>query len=181
MTKSTESSETRIIKKYANRRLYDTQTGSHLTLSDIRHLVAEDAQFQIVDAKTGEDLTRSVLLQIIKEAESEGNPILSDDSLRAIIRFYGPLQSMMGGYLEKSIQSMMEIHTQANAQSSKAWETFLHNQIPAMQNVMNQYMEQAKQLYLSSQNMFGLFSGTPNADAPKETSTTKGSDTGNEK
>lgn len=163
----------RIIKKYANRRLYDAQTGGHLTLNEVRELVANDETFQIVDAKTGEDITRSVLLQIIKEAEGEGNPILSDETLKSIIRLYGPLQSMMGSYLEKSIQAMMEIHQKANAQSSQAWETFLTSQVPAMQNMLSHYMEQARKLYQSSQNMFGLFSQFNGRSEPESDGSTQ--------
>lgn len=91
----------RLIKKYANRRLYDTHTSTHVTLPDIRQLVIDEVPFQVVDAKTGEDLTRSILLQIIQEAESDGEPLFSSDMLKGIIRFYGPFQGMLGNYLEK--------------------------------------------------------------------------------
>ncbi|WP_116474774.1 polyhydroxyalkanoate synthesis repressor PhaR [Zobellella maritima] len=149
----------RIIKKYPNRRLYDSRTSSHLNLADIRRLVLEQEPFQVVDAKTGEDLTRSILLQIIQEAESDGDPIFSSDMLKNIIRFYGPFQSVLGSYLEDSIQSMIDIQTQAGTQSSKAWRDFMHGQAPMMQELMRQYMEQSKALYQNTQNMFGLFGG----------------------
>ena len=91
---------TRLIKKYPNRRLYDTHTSSHLTLADIRQLVIDKIPFEVVDAKTGEDLTRSILLQVILEAESGGEPIFSSEMLMGIIQFYGPYQSVLGSYLE---------------------------------------------------------------------------------
>ncbi|ATG72494.1 polyhydroxyalkanoate synthesis repressor PhaR [Zobellella denitrificans] len=153
--------DARIIKKYPNRRLYDSHTSSHVTLADIRRLVQEEEPFQVVDAKTGEDITRSILLQIIQEAESDGDPIFSSDMLKNIIRFYGPFQGVLGSYLEESIQSMIDIQTQAGMQSSKAWTEFMHSQVPMMQELMRQYVEQSRQLYLNTQNMFGLFGGFP--------------------
>lgn len=82
-------SETRIIKKYPNRRLYDTALSKYITLEDVRHLVLEGLGFQVVDAKTDEDLTRSILLQIIMEREEGGKPIFTTEILTQIIRLYG--------------------------------------------------------------------------------------------
>jgi polyhydroxyalkanoate synthesis repressor PhaR len=149
----------RLIKKYPNRRLYDTHTSSHLTLGDIRQLVIDEIPFQVVDAKSGEDLTRSILMQIIQEAESDGEPIFSSDMLKGIIRFYGPFQGMLGSYLEKSIQTVIEVQTRSGVQSSQAWSEFMHRQVPVMQELMGQYVEQSKKLYLDTQNLFGLFGG----------------------
>ncbi|MCC4263434.1 polyhydroxyalkanoate synthesis repressor PhaR [Oceanimonas baumannii] len=157
MSKSQDSIRT--IKKYPNRRLYDSHTSSHVTLADIRRLVQEEEPFQVVDAKTGEDITRSILLQIIQEAESGGDPIFSSDMLKNIIRFYGPFQGVLGSYLDESIQSMIEVQTQAGMQSTKAWSDFMQGQVPMMQDMMRQYVEQSRQLYLNTQNMFGLFGG----------------------
>ena len=99
-------STNRLIKKYPNRRLYDTRTSSYITLSDVKELVLENAEFQVVDAKTGEDLTRSILLQIIIEEESEGVPMFTSDLLSQMIRFYGnAMQGMMGKYLEGNIKA----------------------------------------------------------------------------
>ncbi len=155
----TEQSPPRLIKKYPNRRLYDTQTSSHVTLGDIRQFVIDGISFQIVDAKTGEDLTRSVLMQIIQEAESDGEPIFSSDMLRNIIRFYGPYQTMLGSYLEKNIQTIIDIQTQTGAKSSEAWGEFLHKQVPVMQDLMGQYVDQSRDLFISTQKMFDLFGG----------------------
>src|ERR1700754_635478 len=95
----------RIIKKYPNRRLYDTEISSYITLEEARQLVLDGETFEVRDAKSGEDLTRSVLLQIIAEHEEHGQPMLSPQLLSHIIRFYGDsLQSFMGPYLERSLQ-----------------------------------------------------------------------------
>ena len=151
----------RLIKKYPNRRLYDTHSSSHVTLADLRQMVIDEIPFQIVDAKSGEDLTRSILMQIIQEAESDGEPIFSSDMLKSIIRFYGPLQGMFGGYLENSIQTILDIQKQTGAQSSQAWSEFMHKQMPVMQDMMQQYIDQSKNLYLNTQNLFGLFGNMP--------------------
>jgi len=98
----------RLIKKYPNRRLYDTQTSTYITLADVKQLVLENESFKVVDAKSAEDLTRSILLQIILEEESGGVPMFSSTMLAQVIRFYGhAMQGMMGSYLEKNIQVFM--------------------------------------------------------------------------
>lgn len=109
--------EARIIKKYPNRRLYDTEISSYITLEDVHQLIVDNEPFEVRDAKTGEDLTRSVLLQIIAEQEQEGQPILSTELLSQIIRFYGDsLQSFMGSYLERSMQLFLEQQQQFRSQ-----------------------------------------------------------------
>ncbi len=98
----------RVIKKYANRRLYDTSTSEHLTLDQVRKLVADGETIQVVDAKTGDDLTRLVLLQIISEQEAGGQPLLTTGLLEQLIRFYGSaFQGFMGSYLEKSVSTFI--------------------------------------------------------------------------
>lgn len=102
-------SEPRIIKKYPNRRLYDTEISSYITLEDVRQLVLEHVEFSVQDAKTKRDITRSILLQIILEREEDGEPIFSEPVLQEIIRFYGDsLQGMMTSYLEKSLKLFVE-------------------------------------------------------------------------
>ena len=99
----------RIIKKYPNRRLYDTEISSYITLEDVRQLIVDNEAFEVRDAKTGDDLTRAVLLQIISEHEDDGQPMLSTELLSQIIRFYGDsLQGFMGSYLERSMQMFIE-------------------------------------------------------------------------
>lgn len=107
----------RVIKKYPNRRLYDTEISSYITLEEIRQLVLDNEDFEVRDAKSGEDLTRSVLLQIISEHESETQPMLSPQLLSQIIRFYGnSLQGFMGPYLERSLQVFLDQQTQFRSQ-----------------------------------------------------------------
>lgn len=102
-------SKTRIIKKYPNRRLYDTEISSYITVEDVRQLVVDGETFEVRDAKTGEEITRSVLLQIISEHEEHGQPMFSINLLSQIIRFYGDsLQGFMGNYLERSMQMFLE-------------------------------------------------------------------------
>jgi polyhydroxyalkanoate synthesis repressor PhaR len=102
-------SEPRIIKKYPNRRLYDTVISSYITLGDVQRLVIERTPFRVVDARSNADITRSILLQIISEQEERGNPIFTTEVLAHIIRFYGDtLQGMMGNYLEKSLQAFID-------------------------------------------------------------------------
>ena len=107
----------RIIKKYPNRRLYDTEISSYITIEDVRQLIVDGESFEVRDAKTGDDLTRTVLLQIISEQEQDGEPILSTQLLSHIIRFYGDsMQGFMGNYLDRSINLFMEQQQQFRQQ-----------------------------------------------------------------
>ena len=99
----------RIIKKYPNRRLYDTEISSYITLEEVRQLVIDGDEFEVRDAKTGNDLTRTVLLQIISEHEGDGQPMFTTRLLSQVIRFYGDsMQGFMGSYLEKSLQIFLD-------------------------------------------------------------------------
>lgn|SRR5579885_855777 len=101
----------RIIKKYPNRRLYDTTASRYITLEEIRQLVLNNVKFRVEDKRTREDITRSILLQVISEQEEGGNPIFSAELLTHIIRFYGdPMQSSISRYLELSLQLFSEQH-----------------------------------------------------------------------
>ena len=107
----------RIIKKYPNRRLYDTEISSYITIEDVRQLIVDCESFEVRDAKSGEDLTRQVLLQIIAEHEQDGQPMLSTQLLSQLIRFYGDsLQGFMGNYLERSMQLFLEQQQQFRQQ-----------------------------------------------------------------
>ena len=146
----------RVIKKYPNRRLYDTQTSSYITLAEIKQLVMDNVTFVVRDAKSGEDLTRSILLQIILEEEAGGTPMFSTSVLANIIRFYGhAMQGFMGGYLEKNIQTMQELQTRMAEQSQgltpEMWNQFMAMQAPMMQGLVTQNLEQSKNLYLQMQ------------------------------
>ncbi|MBA3486649.1 MAG: polyhydroxyalkanoate synthesis repressor PhaR [Lysobacter sp.] len=107
----------RVIKKYPNRRLYDTEISSYITIEDVRQLIIDGEDFQVRDARSGDDLTRQVLLQIISEHEQDGEPMLSTQLLSQIIRFYGDsLQGFMGSYLERSMQAFLDQQQQFRSQ-----------------------------------------------------------------
>ena len=149
---------TRIIKKYPNRRLYDTQTSSYITLTDVKDLVMAYEEFKVVDAKTNDDLTRSILMQIILEEESGGVPMFSPELLSHMIRFYGnPMQAMLGKYLENNIRGFVDFNKQMQDQSrnmsgdtvpmqKEMWSQFLNFQGPAMQTMMSAYMDQSSKM-----------------------------------
>ena len=174
------SEDVRVIKKYPNRRLYDTATSTYITLADVKKLVLENIRFKVEDAKTHEDLTRSILLQIILEEESaQGAPMFSCDMLTNVIRFYGnTMQGMMGNYLDKNIQTFIEIQKRLQEQSqalygdaaqpapnANSWGDFLKMQGPTMQGLMGNYLEQSATAFIEMQrrmqdqtrNLFGGF------------------------
>lgn len=178
--------QSRLIKKYPNRRLYDTETSTYITLSNVKKLVLDDTSFRVEDAKTKEDLTRSILLQIILEEETAGAPMFSSDMLSQVIRFYGnAMQGMMGNFLEKNVHTFMDIQKRMQDQSgqlyganpilnTEAWNEFVKMQGPAIQGLMGRYLEQSanafvdmqKQMQNQTRNMFGSFpfpgfTGTP--------------------
>ena len=146
----------RVIKKYPNRRLYDTQSSAYITLAEVRHLVMNREHFVVRDAKSGEDLTRSILLQIILEEEAGGAPMFTEAMLANIIRFYGhAMQGFMGTYLEKNIQAFMDIQAKLAEQSSSVspemWTQFMRMQSPLMQGMIGNYLEQSKTMFLQMQ------------------------------
>jgi polyhydroxyalkanoate synthesis repressor PhaR len=115
--------EPRVIRKYANRRLYDATASRHVTNDDIRRLIAAGERVQVVDDRSGEDLTRTVLLQIIAEQEQFGAPVLSVQLLEGIIRFYGnPVQDLLSRYLEQSLGTVMQQQRTVQEQIAKAME-----------------------------------------------------------
>ncbi len=161
----------RLIKKYPNRRLYDTRTSTYITLADVKQLVLDQEEFQVVDAKTSEDLTRSILLQIILEEEAGGEPMFSSDVLAQMIRFYGnAMQSMMGQYLETNLRTFVDmqdkmrdqaktIFSQGKVDPQEMWGKLAGLQPPVMQNIMNSYLENgqglAEQMQKQMRAMFG--------------------------
>lgn len=113
-------SEERVIKKYANRRLYDAAASRHVTLDDLRKLIVGGAKVKVVEDKSGEDITRAILLQIIADQEQFGQPILSTQTLETMIRFYGnTMQGFMGRYLEQSVATFMQQQQALQSQLSK--------------------------------------------------------------
>jgi polyhydroxyalkanoate synthesis repressor PhaR len=146
----------RIIKKYPNRRLYDTDTSTYITLTDVKQLVMDSADFVVRDAKSNEDLTRSIMLQIILEEEAGGEPMFTEAVLANIIRFYGnAMQSFMGAYLEKNVQSFMDLQVKMTEQSKgltpELWAQFINAQSPMMQGMMGSYVEQSKSVFTQMQ------------------------------
>src|SRR5246500_4819937 len=104
----------RLIKKYPNRRLYDTKTSSYITLADVKQMVLKQEEFQVVDAKSGDDLTRQILL----EEEAGGMPLFASDLLSQLIRSYGnAMQGMMGSYLERNIKAFQDIQNALQEQA----------------------------------------------------------------
>ena len=155
----------RLIKKYPNRRLYDTKTSSYITLADVKQMVHRQEDFQVVDAKSGEDLTRAILLQIILEEESTGGlPMFSSDLLSQLIRFYGnAMQGVMGSYLERNIRAFQDMQKTMQEQSQRLygdssrgaqdmWTQFMNLQGPAMQSLMQAYMEQSQKMFAQFQD-----------------------------
>ena len=150
----------RVIKKYPNRRLYDTEISSYITIEDVRQLIVDGEEFEVRDARSGDDLTRQVLLQIIAEHEQDGEPVLSTQLLSQIIRFYGDsLQGFMGNYLDRSMQMFLEQQGQ------------LRNQLGGVLGqspwtLMNQLTERNMQFWNElQQNMAG--GGSPSAAKDK--------------
>ncbi|BAU56925.1 polyhydroxyalkanoate synthesis repressor PhaR [Halorhodospira halochloris] len=133
--------ESRIIKKYPNRRLYDTAISSYITLADVKNLVLDGVEFQVVDAKTREDLTRTILLQIISEEEEGGEPIFSSQLLAQLIRSYGGnMQNMLTNYLEKSLELWAD---QQRVFHERTRELIDHNPV----NLMTQIAERNLQMW----------------------------------
>src|SRR5690625_858652 len=186
----TATTDNRLIKKYPNRRLYDTHASSYITLADIKQLVLEHEDFRVIDSKTEEDITRSILLQIILDEESGQGPIFSANALAQIIRFYGTaMQGVMGSYIEQNIQAFIDIQDRMAEQSKglygkqlgpEAWTQFMAVQTPVLQNAMNTYIDQSKKLFVQMQeqmqgqmqgksfNIFGQFPFPPSQTQDKD-------------
>ena len=179
LSEAKTESQLRLIKKYPNRRLYDTKTSSYITLADVKQMVLKLEDFQVVDAKSGEELTRQILLQIILEEEQGGLPMFSSDLLSQLIRFYGnAMQGLMSTYLEKNIRAFHDIQKTMQEQSARLyggdttrgtqdmWAQFMNLQGPAMQSLMQAYVEQSQKMFVQFQdqmqnqarNMFSGFS-----------------------
>ena len=166
----------RIIKKYPNRRLYDTMNSGYITLVDVKKMILEKIEFKVVDAKSNEDLTRTILLQIILEEESGGLPMFSTEMLTQMIRFYGhAMQWVMGSYLERNLQSFLQIQNKLQEQTKnlygdtssltpEVWKQFLQMQAPGMQGMIGNYLEQSAKVFMEMQEQMqkqarGMFGG----------------------
>jgi len=154
------TAEPRLIKKHPNRRLYDTCTNTYIRIDDVKGLVLKRVSFRIVDAKTNEDLTRRVLMQIIVEEENSVRPMFSPDLLAQIIRCYGnAMHGMMGTYLDHNIHTFAEIQRRLQeavlgrsgdnpSPNAKLWTQFVEAQGPAIQSLMTSYLQQSTQVFL---------------------------------
>ena len=183
----------RVIKKYPNRRLYDTANSGYITLADVKQMVLDGLDFRVVDAKSGEDLTRSILLQIILDEESGGAPMFSSDLLSQMIRSYGnAMQGMMGSYLERNVRAFQDIQKALQEQSQRMygdnsragqelWAQFMNLQGPAMQSLMQAYMEQSQKMFTQFQEQMqsqarNMFSGLSFPGFPTGQKSDKGED-----
>ena len=168
----------RVIKKYPNRRLYDTANSGYITLADVKQMVLEFIDFQVIDAKSGDDLTRGILLQIILEEESAGMPMFSSEMLSQMIRFYGnALQGIMGNYMEQNVKAFLVIQNKLQDQAKQVygdkmlltpdlWKQFMQMQAPAMQGMLGNYLEQSAKLFMDMQQRMqdqtrGMFAAFP--------------------
>jgi polyhydroxyalkanoate synthesis repressor PhaR len=151
---------TRIIKKYPNRRLYDTNSSAYITLAEVKQLVVQGHAFVVLDAKTNEELTRSILLQIILEEESGGLPMFSEAALANMIRFYGhAMQGFMGSYLEKNVQAFTDMQTKMTEQGkamgaapapTAGTGAGLHS-LPSVPGMLGAYAEQSQTMFAKMQ------------------------------
>ena len=153
----------RTIKKYPNRRLYDTANSGYITLADVKQMVLDNIDFQVIDAKTGDDLSRAILLQIILEEEAGGMPMFSSEMLAQMIRFYGSAQqTIMGSYIEQNVKAFLAIQKKLQDQAKQIygdkmmmtpdlWKQFMQMQAPAMQGMLGNYLEQSAKLFMDMQ------------------------------
>lgn len=158
MAEKTTSEALRIIKKYQNRRLYDTEESIYITLQDVKELVLCGTEFMVQDANSGDDITRQVLLGIILEEEAGGVPLFSNQLLRQIISFYGhTFQTALGRYLEGNIRHFSEAQGQFQEQMRKlmphhedpsaAMSKLLSMSSPNMPNFFGSYLESSKKMF----------------------------------
>ncbi|MEO9163336.1 MAG: polyhydroxyalkanoate synthesis repressor PhaR [Casimicrobiaceae bacterium] len=172
------ASDVRTIKKYPNRRLYDTANSGYITLADVKQMVLEGIEFQVIDAKSGDELTRAILLQIILDEESVGVPMFSSEMLAQMIRFYGSAQqTIIGQYIEQNVQAFLAIQKKLQEQAKQVygdkmmltpelWKQFMQMQAPAMQGMLGNYLEQSAKLFIDMQQRMqdqtrGMFSAFP--------------------
>jgi len=144
-----QNQEIIIIKKYANRRLYNTDTSSYITLEDLGLMVRDGVEFQVVDAKTGNDLTKDVLTQIIVAEESKGQNLLPVSFLREVIKMYGDnMQWMVPKYLEASMSNFSENQERVRNYMRETFGTFSPlDQMDAVSQQNAQFFDQAMQMF----------------------------------
>src|SRR6201994_2988247 len=150
-----------IIKKYANRRLYNTQTSSYVTLDHLAAMVKEGTEFEVQDARSGEDITRSVLTQIIFEEEAKGQNLLPIKFLRQLIRFYGDsLQAFVPGYLDMSMESFTK--------NQGAMRDRIAEALGGGNQMVENMTRQNLQLFENAMAMFTPFGGAAKTESAKK-------------
>src|ERR1700740_1205146 len=172
------SAPVRTIKKYPNRRLYDTANSGYITLADVKQMVVEHIDLTGVDAKSGGSISRAILLQIIREKEPSCMPMFSSEMLSQMIRFYGSAQqTIMGSYIEQNGKAFLAIQKKLQDQAKQIygdkmmitpdlWKQFMQMQAPAMQGMLGNYLEQSAKLFMDMQQRMqdqtrGLFTAFP--------------------
>lgn len=153
----------RIIKKYPNRRLYDKERSTYIKLAEVHELIREGKEFKVVDAETGEDLTRSILVQIIIEQENGERPIFTTDMLTRFIRFYDDAtHGLFGEFLDKNLQFFSDQQTQLQQQA-------LNMIVPPLPKVMQEMTERNLSLWKDmQQGFFDLATGKKGGGEKKE-------------
>jgi polyhydroxyalkanoate synthesis repressor PhaR len=188
------ASDVRTIKKYPNRRLYDTANSGYITLAYVKQMVLDPIEWRVREAQSGDDLTRQILLQINLDEEAGGMPMFSADMLSQMIRFYGTAQqTIIGQYIEQNVQAFLAIQKKLQDQAKQVygdkmmltpelWKQFMQMQAPAMQGMLGNYLEQSAKLFIDMQQRMqdqtrGMFSafpfptfGTPPPGAPDDES-----------
>ncbi len=157
-------SETRrTIRKYPNRRLYDVANDGYITLADVKQLVLKNVDFEVVDARSGADITRSILLQIILEEESGATPMFSAEMLAQIVRFHGAAQqTMVGAYMEENVNTLLDIQRKLQEPTRRSggdavrltpelWRQWMQLQAPAMQAMLSNFLEQGARRFMDKQ------------------------------
>jgi len=152
----------RTIRKYPNRRLYDVANDGYITLADVKQLVLKNVDFEVVDAKSGADITRPILLQIILEEESGATPMFSAEMLAEIVRFHGAAQqTMVGAYMEENVNTLLGIQRKLQEPTRPAgdsvrltpdlWQQWMQLQAPAMQAMLANFLEQGARQFIDRQ------------------------------
>ncbi len=168
--------EARVIKKYPNRRLYDTHISRYITLEEIRKLVLEHIPFRVEDKRTQEDITRSILLQVIAEQEEGGDPIFTTDLLQFIIRYYGdPMQNSIGRYLEMSMHLFQQQQQQFTdqlrdllgqaQQPIQSLKELADRQVPIWRSIRAEFLRNLSSTAKSIKRRARIEDGTDNADS----------------
>jgi polyhydroxyalkanoate synthesis repressor PhaR len=157
------SEAARIIRKYPNRRLYDVANDGYITLADVKQLVLRNVPVRVVDARSGADLTRAILLQIILEEESGAAPMFSAEMLAQIVRFHGTAQqTMVGAYIEENVNTFLRVQGKLQDPATTGdgetpgltpdlWRQWMQLQAPDMQAMLDSFLERSARQFMDRQ------------------------------